>query len=83
LPHFIIAHFSDYQCGHTINNPGTQLLQCPCGSEYIATHDTLWDILAIIALRTEHMFKGRFLTFSFATLDDKWTFLLFKKTLKL
>jgi len=50
LPHPTIAHFSQFQCAHTIDNLYTHLLQCPCGSEHIATHYTLQDIIATIVL---------------------------------
>ncbi len=31
---------------------GTHLLWCPCGSERIVAHDTLWDIVIAIVLES-------------------------------
>jgi len=50
LPHPTMAHLSWCQCGHTINNLGTHLLQCPYGNECTTTHNTLRDVIATIAL---------------------------------
>jgi hypothetical protein len=52
LPHPIITHLSQCQCGHTIDNLGTHLLQCPCKSERIVAHDTFWDIVTAIILES-------------------------------
>jgi hypothetical protein len=38
LPHPMVAHLSRCQCGHTINDLGTHLFQCPCGNKHIVTH---------------------------------------------
>jgi hypothetical protein len=53
LPHPTVAHLSQCQCGHTIDNLGTHLLRCPCGSEHITAHNTLWNIVATIALESK------------------------------
>ncbi len=53
LPHPSVAHLSQCQCGHTIDDLSTHLLQCPCGSECIAAHDTLRDIVIAIALENK------------------------------
>jgi hypothetical protein len=50
LQHPMVPHLSRCQCGHTIDDLNTHLLQCPCGSEHIITHDTLWDTIVIIIL---------------------------------
>jgi hypothetical protein len=41
LPHPTVAHLSQCQCGHTIDDLNTHLFQCPCRGECIITHDTL------------------------------------------
>jgi hypothetical protein len=53
LPHPIVAHLSWCQCGHTIDDLGTHLLQCPYGSECIATLDTFWGIVVAITLESK------------------------------
>jgi hypothetical protein len=50
--------------------------RCPYGSERTIAHDTFLDIVATIVLEREHMFKGRSPTFSLATPDNEWIFLL-------
>jgi len=49
IPHPIVVHLSQCQCVHTINDLGIHLLHCPCENEHIVTHDTLQNIIAIIA----------------------------------
>jgi hypothetical protein len=49
IPHPIIVHLSWCKCGHTINDLGIHLLHCSCGSECIAVHDALWNIITTIA----------------------------------
>jgi len=36
-----IAHLSQCQCGHTINDLSIDLLRCSCGNERIVAHDML------------------------------------------
>jgi hypothetical protein len=50
IPHPTIAHFSQCQCGHTINDLGIHLLHSPSKGECSVTHDTLRDIIATITL---------------------------------
>jgi hypothetical protein len=50
LPHAMVAHLSQCQCGRTIDDLNNHLFQCPCGSEHIVTHDTFWDNIVIIIL---------------------------------
>jgi len=57
---------------HTIDNLGTHLLWCPCKSECTTTHNTLWILSQLLFWRMEHMFRGRFPTFSLVTPDNKW-----------
>jgi hypothetical protein len=52
LPHPKVAHLSQCQCDHTIDNLRIHLLQCPCRNEHIATHNTLWDMIAAIVLES-------------------------------
>jgi len=52
LPHLIVAHLSWCQCGHTIDNLNTHLLQCIYGNERIIAHDTLRDIVVAIPLES-------------------------------
>ncbi len=40
------------QCGHTIDELCTHLFWCLCRSEHTTTHDTLWDIIAIVVLES-------------------------------
>jgi hypothetical protein len=49
----MMAHLSQCQCGHTIDDLGTHLLWCPYRSEHTIAHNTLWDVIAIIALESE------------------------------
>jgi hypothetical protein len=50
LSHPIVIHFSQHQCGHTIDKLNTHLLQCPCESEHIIIHNTLWNTIVSIIL---------------------------------
>jgi len=50
LPHPTITHFSQCNCGHTINDLGTYLFQRPCESECITAHDMIKDIIVVICL---------------------------------
>ncbi len=52
LPHPIVAHLLWCQCGHTINDLDTNLLQCFYGNECIIAHDTFRDIVATIILES-------------------------------
>jgi hypothetical protein len=51
LPHLTITLFSQCQCGHSIDNLDIHLLQCHFESEH-TTHDTLWNIIATIVLKS-------------------------------
>jgi hypothetical protein len=53
LPHPIIAHLSRCQCGHTIDDLGTHLIQCPYGNERLVAHDTVRNIIATIVLESK------------------------------
>ncbi len=53
IPHPMVPHFSQCQCGHTIDDLGIHLLRCLCGSERIIAHDTLWETIAAIASKSE------------------------------
>jgi hypothetical protein len=52
LPHLSIAHLSQCKCDHFIDNLGTHLFQCTCGSEHTTTHNTFWDNVTTIALKS-------------------------------
>jgi len=41
IPHLIVAHLPQCQCGHTIDDLGIHMLCCACESECTITHDTL------------------------------------------
>jgi hypothetical protein len=59
LPHPLITHLSQCQCGHTSDDLGTHLLRCPYTSEHTIAHNTLWNIVAIIALESgTHVQRG-------------------------
>jgi hypothetical protein len=53
LPHPTIAHLSLCQCGHTIDDLSTHLLQCPYGNECIRTLDKFWGIVVVIVLENK------------------------------
>jgi hypothetical protein len=53
LPHPTVAHLSQCQCDHTIDNLDTHLLRCPYKNECITTHDTFQDIIITIILESE------------------------------
>ncbi len=53
IPHPIVTHFSQCQCGHTIDDLGIHLLRCLCKSERTTTHDTFRDTIATIASKNE------------------------------
>ncbi len=72
IPHPIIAHLSQCQCGHTINDLGIDLLHCPCGNESIVAHDMLWNTITTIALKSgAHVQKEVSHLFP-TTHRDKW-----------
>jgi len=52
LPHLMITHPSQCQCGHTITNLDIHLLQCLFESERTTTHDTFWNIITTIILNS-------------------------------
>ncbi len=52
IPHPAIAHFSQCQCGHTINDLCIQLLHCLYGNECTATHDMLQDVVVAITSKS-------------------------------
>jgi hypothetical protein len=48
----MVAHLSWYQCGHSIDDLNTHLLWCPCESECTIAHNTLGNIVVVIALES-------------------------------
>ncbi len=71
LPHPIVAYLSWCQCGHTIDDLGTHMLQCPCKNECMATNNTFQDIIVIIVLESGVHIQREVPTFSLATFDNK------------
>jgi hypothetical protein len=59
LSHPTFTHFSQCQCGHTIDDLNTHLLWCPCEREHTTTHDTLWDIVVTIVLENGAHFQWK------------------------
>jgi len=61
LPHPIVAYLSRCQCGHTIDDLNTHLLECPYRSECTIAHDTFRDIVITIVLESgTHVHKDVF-----------------------
>jgi hypothetical protein len=52
LAHPIVAHLSQCQCGHTIDDLGTHLLWHPYMSEHIIAHNTLQNTVTTIILES-------------------------------
>jgi hypothetical protein len=50
IPHLTIAHLSQCQCGHTIDDLGIHLLHYLCENECITTHDTFRNTIITIML---------------------------------
>jgi len=63
-----ILHFSQCQCGCTINDLGIHLLCCPCGRERTVAHDTFWNTIgAIISKSGAHVQRKVFHLFFYHT----------------
>jgi hypothetical protein len=71
IPHPIVPHVSQCQCGHTIDDLGIYLLRCPCGNECIVAHDTLWNIIAIITSESEAQIQRK-VSHLFPCHTQKW-----------
>ncbi len=52
LPKSMVAHFSQCQCGHTIDDLCTHLFRCPYESDRIIAHGTVRNIIAAIILES-------------------------------
>jgi hypothetical protein len=48
----MVAHLSQCQCGHTIDDLGTHLLWCPCESERTIAQNTFRNTIATIILES-------------------------------
>jgi hypothetical protein len=83
LPHPIVAHLSWCQCGHTIDDLGTYLLQCPLEVNVRQPTTHFKILFQLLFWKVEHMSRGRFPTFSFTTPENKWIFLPPNMTFKL
>ncbi len=53
LSHLMVVHLSRCQCDHTIEGLNTHLFWYPYGSENIVVHDTPWNTIATIILKSE------------------------------
>jgi hypothetical protein len=52
IPHPTVPYLLWCKCGHTIDDLGIHLLRHLCENEHTTTHDTLWNTIATIALKS-------------------------------
>jgi hypothetical protein len=47
--------FLTCECGHKLDIFGTRLVHCPFGGQWIATHDTIWNVMYAFAWKGGHV----------------------------